>query len=107
MISVYYVLQEYVFRDELGNKNLERISKKLLKCCEQLNIDNINFPPTIKDTAQVDKDNLDISTTIFEYDGFHTIKKYDNDDENTKEGIVVKDARVSPYALKIKHLVEL
>ena len=47
-----------VFSDELGNKNLERIPKKLLKCCEQLNIDNINFPSTIKDIEQFEKDNL-------------------------------------------------
>ena len=61
---------------------------------------------TIKDAAHVEKDNLDISITIFEYGGFHKIKD-DIDDENTKEGIVIKDARVSPYALKMKHLVEL
>ena len=41
MISVFlYAVGISVFRDELGNKNLERISKKLLKYCEQLNIDN-------------------------------------------------------------------
>ena len=103
-----YAVGISVFSDELGNKNLERISKKLLKCREQLNIDNINFPPTIKDIAQVEKDNLDISTiTIFEYGGFHKIKEDDNDDENTKEVILIKDARVSPHALKRKHLVEL
>ena len=103
-----YAVGRSVFSDELGNKNLERISKKLLKYCEQLNIDNINFPPTIKDIAQVEKDNLDISTiTIFEYGGFHKIKEDDNDDENTKEVILIKDARVSPHALKRKHLVEL
>ena len=60
----------------------------------------------IKDTAHVEK-NLDISITIFEYGGFHKIKEDDIDDENTKEGIVIKDARVSPYALKMKHLVGL
>ena len=96
-----------VFSDELGNKNLERISKKILKRCEQLNIDNINFPPTIQDIEQFEKDNIDISITIFEYGGFHKIKEDDNDDENTKEVIVIKDVRVSPYALKRKHLVEL
>ena len=95
------------FIDELGNKNLERISKKLLKCCEQLNADNINFPPTIQDIEQFEKDNLDISITIFEYAGFHKINEDDNDDESTKEGIVIKDVRVSPYALKRKHLDEL
>ena len=96
------------FSDEDGNKNLERISKKLLKRCEQSNTDNINFPPTIQDIEQFEKDNLDISITIFEYGGFHKIKEDDNDDENTKEGILIKDARVSsPHALKRKHLVEL
>ena len=45
-----------VFSDELGNKNLEKISKKNLKRCEQLNIDNINFPPPIKDIEQFEKD---------------------------------------------------
>ena len=39
--------------------------------------------------------------------GFHKIKEDDKDNENTKEGIVIKDVRVSPYALKRKHLVEL
>ena len=37
----------------------------LLKCCDQLNIDNINFPPAIKDIEQLEKDNFDISITIF------------------------------------------
>ena len=96
-----------VFSDELGNKNLERTSKKLLKCCEQLNIDNINFPPSIKDIEQFEKDNPDISITIFEYSVFHKIKEDGNSDDNTKEGIVIKDYRVSPHALKRKHLVEL
>ena len=44
-----------VFSDELGNKNLERISKKLLKYSEGLNIDNINFLPSIKDIEQFKK----------------------------------------------------
>ena len=38
------------------------------------------------------------------FDGFHKIKE---DENNTKEGIRIKDVRVSPYALKRKHLVEL
>ena len=38
------------------------------------------------------------------FDGFHKIKE---DENNAKEGIRIKDARVSPYALKRKHLVEL
>ena len=96
-----------VFSDELGNKNLERTSKKLLKCCEQLNIDNINFPPSIKDIEQFEKDNPDISITIFEYSVFHKIKEDDNDDDNTKEEIVIKYVRVSLHALKRKHLVKL
>ena len=101
-----YAVGISVLSDELGNKTPNRISKKLLKCCERLNIDNINFPPTIKDIKQFEKDDLDIFITIFEYGGFHKIKD-DNDDENTKERIVIKDVRVSPYALKRKHLVEL
>ena len=40
----------------------------------------------------------------FEYDGFHKIKE---DENSTKEGVKIKDVRVSPYALKRKHLVEL
>ena len=88
-------------------KNPCRISKKLLKCWERLNIDNISFPPTIRDIEQFEKDNPDISITIFEYGGFHKIKEDNNNNENTKEGIVIKDVRVSPYALKRKHLVEL
>ena len=93
-----------VFSDELGNKNLERIYKKISKCCERLNIDNINFPPFIKDIEQFEKDNTDISITIFEYGGFHKIKE---EDENMKEGILIEDVRVSLHALKRKHLVEL
>ena len=88
-----------VFCDQLGNKNLQRISKKLLKFCERLTIDNINFPPSIKE--------IDISITIFEYDEFYKIKEDDQDGDNTKEGIVIKDARVSSHALKRKHLVDL
>ena len=83
-----------VFSDELGNKNLEIISKKLLKCCERLNIDHINFPPSIKDFEQFEKDSLDISIRIFENGAFHKRKEDDNDD-NTKEGILSKDVRVS------------
>ena len=95
-ISVYY--------DEIDKKHPSRISKNLLKCCERLNIDNIEFPPKMKDIEQFEKDNFDISVTIFEYDGFQNIKK---DENNTKEGIKINDVRVSPYALKRKHLVEL
>ena len=91
---------------ELGNKNLGRISKILLKCCERLNVDNIKFPPTIRDIEQFEKDNPDISFTIFEYGGFHKKKEDDNGNENIKEGIVIKDLIVSPYALKRKHLLE-
>ena len=72
-----------------------------------MNIDNINFLPSIKDVEQFEKNNTDISITIFEYRGFHKIKEDDNDNENTKEWIVIKDVRVSTYALKRKHLVEL
>ena len=104
-ISVFlYAVGIYASSDKLGHKNLKRISKKLLKWCEQLDSDNINFSTTIKDIIQVEKDNLDISVTIFEYGGFHSIKEDDNDDANTKERIVIKDARVSPYALKRQHL---
>ena len=70
-----YAVAVSVFSDELGNKNLGRITKKLLKFCERLNIDNINFPASIKDIEQFEKDNSDISITIFEYVGFHKIKK--------------------------------
>ena len=76
-----------VFSDDLGNKNLESISKTLLKCCKRLNIDNINFSPCIKDIEQFEKDNSDISITIFEYGGFHKTKEDDNNDDNTKERI--------------------
>ena len=88
-----------VFSDELRNKHLERISKTLT-CWKRLNTDNINFPPPIKDIEQFEKDNPDIFITIFEYGGFHAIKEDDNDDDNTKEGIVIKDIRVSTHALK-------
>ena len=77
---------------------------KLSKSCERLNIDNINFPPTIKNIEQFEKVNPDISITIFKYGGFHKIKE---EDENVKEGILIEDIRVSLHALKRKHLVEL
>ena len=102
-----YAVGISVFSDELGDTNLNRISKKILKCCERVDIDNVNFPPSIKDIEQFEKDNPDISITIFEYGGFHKIKGDDNNDDNTKEGIVIKDVRVSSHALKRKHLVEL
>ena len=75
------------FSDELGNKNLERISKTLLKCCTRLNIHQTNFPPSIKDIERFEKDNSDISITIFEVGGFNKTKEDDNNDDNTKEGI--------------------
>ena len=86
-ISVYY--------DKLDKKHPNRISRKLLKCYEWLNTDNIEFPPKIKDIEQFEKDNPDISITIFEYDGFHKTKE---DGNSTKEGIKINDVRVSPYA---------
>ena len=61
--------------DEIDKRVLSRISKNLLKCCEQLNVQYIEFPPKIKDVEQFEKDNPDISITIFEYDGFEIIKK--------------------------------
>ena len=98
-ISVYY--------DEIDKRYPGRVSKKLSECRERLNIDNINYPRSIKDNQQFEKVDPDISITSFEYGGFHKIKEDDNDDHNTKEGIVIKDVRVSPYALKRKYLVEL
>ena len=88
-----------VYYDETDKKHPSGISKNLLKCW--LNISNIEFSPKIKDIEQFEKNNPDISITIFEYDGFHKIK------EDAKEGIRIKNVRVSPYALKRKHLVEL
>ena len=58
-ISVYY--------DEIDKKPPSRISKNLLKCYERLNIDNIEFPPKIKDVEQFEKDNPDNSIIIFEF----------------------------------------
>ena len=92
------------YYDEIDKKHPSRISKNLLKCCERLNIDNIESPPKIKNIEQFEKDNRDISITMFEYDGFHKIKE---DENSTKEGIRIKDVRVSHYALKRNHLVEL
>ena len=83
IINVFlYSIGISVFYDEIDKTNPSRISKKLLKCCERLNIDNINFPPAIKNIEQFEKDNPDISVTIVEYRGFHKIKE---DDNNTKE----------------------
>ena len=47
-ISAYY--------DEIDKKHPSRISKNLLRCCERLNIDDIEFPPKIKDIEQFQKD---------------------------------------------------
>ena len=69
-----------------------------------MNIDKIEFPPEIKDIEQFEKDNPDISITLFKYDAFHKIKE---DENSTKEGIKIEDVRVSTYTLKRKHLVEL
>ena len=91
-------LQYLFIMMKLIKKHPSRISKKLLKCCERLNIENIEFPPKIKDVEQFEKHNPNISITIFEYDGF---------ENNNMEGIKINDVRVSPYALKRKHLVEL
>ena len=65
------------------------------------------FHHLLRAIEQFGKDNPNISITIFEYSWFHKIKEDDNDDDNTKEEIVIKDVRVSPHALKRKHLVEL
>ena len=99
-----YAIAISVFHDKIDKRVSVRISKKLWKCCERLNIENIEFPPKIKDIEKFEKNNTDISVTIFEYDGFQKIKE---DEDNIKEGIKSNDIRVSPYALKRKHLVEL
>ena len=105
IISVFlYAIAISVYYDEIDKKHPGRISKNLLKCCERLNIDNIDFPPKIKHIEQFEKDNPDISVTIFEYDGSKKIKE---DENNINKGIRINDVRVSPYALKRKHLVEL
>ena len=52
---------------KLIKKPPSRISKNLLKCYERLNIDNIEFPPKIKNIEQFQKDNPDNSITIFEF----------------------------------------
>ena len=67
-----YAIAMSVYYDEIDKKHPNRISKNLLKRCEWLNIDNIEFPPKIIDIEQFE-DNHDISITIFEYDGFRNI----------------------------------
>ena len=73
---------------------VKNIQVEFLKTCKILNIDNINFPPKIKDIEQFEKDNPDISITIFEYDGFEKIKE---DEYKIKERTKINDARVSPF----------
>ena len=75
-------------------KLIKNIQVEFLKTCKILNIDNINFPPKIKDIEQFEKDNPDISITIFEYDGFEKIKE---DEYKIKERTKINDARVSPF----------
>ena len=70
-----YAIAISVYFEEIDKKHPNRVSKNLLKCCEQLNIDNIEFPPKIKHIEQFEKDNPDTSITIFEYDGFQKSKR--------------------------------
>lgn len=70
----------------LYKSNPRRISKKLLEYCKSINISNIKFPPTIQDTDQFEKDNSNISITIFEYGGFSK-KTNENEDEDDHEDI--------------------
>ena len=65
-----YAIAVSVHYDEIDKKHSNRKSKNLLKCCEQLNIDNIGFSPEIRDIEQLQKNNPDISTTTFAYEGF-------------------------------------
>ena len=69
-----YAIAISVCYDEIDKKHSNRISKNLLKCCERLNFDNIEFSPKRGDIEQFQKDNPDISITTFEYDGFEKIK---------------------------------
>ena len=50
-----YVTAISVYYEEVDKKHPSRISKNLLKCCERLNIDNIEFPQKIKDIEQFEK----------------------------------------------------
>ena len=71
MINAFYMQLQYLLIIMMKLIRVpSRISKNLLKCCERLNIENIEFPPKIKDVEQFQKNNSDISITIFEYDGF-------------------------------------
>ena len=74
--------QQLVFFMIISIKNPGRISKKLLNYCKLLNIDNINFPPTIKDIEQFEKDNPNIPITTFERGGSKKIDDDDDDDDN-------------------------
>ena len=73
--------QQLVFFIIISIKNPGTITKKLLNYCKLLNIDNINFPPTIKDIEQLEKDNPNISITTFQHGGSKKIDD-DNDDSN-------------------------
>ena len=53
-----------------------------------MNIVNIDFPPKINDVEQFEKDNPDISVTIFEFNGSKKIKE---DENNINEGIRIND----------------
>ena len=57
-ISAYY--------DGIDKKHPSRICKDLLHFCERLNINNIEFPRKIKDMEQFEKNNPNISITIFQ-----------------------------------------
>ena len=91
-----YAIGISVFLDQINGKHASRITTELKRLCDQLNDDNISYPPSLTDIIQFEKDNEDISINILEYGGF---------DKNDK--IILYDGRTSPHTYKRKHLVEL
>ena len=72
---MFFIFNRNIFSDKLGNKNLGRISKKLLKYCQQLNIDDINFHPTIKDIEQFNLIKCFNTVDLMKYNKMIMIKK--------------------------------
>lgn len=81
-----YAIGISVFLNQINRKHASQIPTELKRLCDQLNDDNISYPPSLIDIIQFKKDNEDISINIIEYGGF---------DKNHK--IMLYDGRTSPH----------
>ena len=97
-----------IFYQFLNNKDPGNITKNLINHCKKLNTNNINFPPNVKDIDQFEKDNPDMSITIFEYNGFKTVKGEDINYSNDLNCCIdVRDANLEMKLMRILILLHL